>query len=57
MNLEAQPGIGLALRKEVLRRRGVIDEALVRPPSPTLPARLAALIDAHLEAVAVEVDF
>src|SRR5665811_836147 len=56
VNFEAQPGIGLALRKEILRRRGVINEALVRPPSPTLPSRLVALIDAHLEAVAVEVD-
>ena len=54
VNFEAQPGIGLALRKEILRRRGVIDDARVRPPSPTLPSRLAALIDAHLEAVSDE---
>lgn len=54
VNFEAQPGIGLALRKEILRRRGVIDDARVRPPSPTLPSRLAALIDAHLEAVSEE---
>lgn len=55
VNFEAQPSVGLALRKEVLRRRGVIAEALVRPPSPTLPAQLAELIDAHLEAVKVGV--
>lgn len=33
---EAQQGIGLALRKEVLRLRGAIKESFVRPPSPTL---------------------
>ena len=27
---EAQPGVGLAVRKELLRRRGVIDTALIR---------------------------
>jgi 4-hydroxy-tetrahydrodipicolinate synthase len=50
-NFEGQPGIGLALRKEILKRRGVIAEALVRPPAPTLPAELADMIDAHLDAV------
>lgn len=50
-NFEGQPGIGLALRKEILRRRGIIAEALVRPPAPTLPAELADMIDAHLDAV------
>jgi 4-hydroxy-tetrahydrodipicolinate synthase len=33
---EAQPGIGLALRKEILRRRGVIKSGFVRPPGPKL---------------------
>ncbi|EMY34166.1 dihydrodipicolinate synthetase [Arthrobacter crystallopoietes BAB-32] len=50
-NFEGQPGIGLALRKEILKRRGIIAEALVRPPAPTLPAELSAMIDAHLDAV------
>ncbi|GLB66553.1 dihydrodipicolinate synthase family protein [Arthrobacter mangrovi] len=50
-NFEGQPGVGLALRKEILKRRGVISEALVRPPAPTLPAELADMIDAHLDAV------
>lgn len=54
-NFEAQPGVGLALRKEVLRRRGVIAESIVRPPAKALPERLAALIDAHLTAIPVEV--
>lgn len=50
-NFEGQPGIGLALRKEILRRRGIITDAAVRPPSPSLPPELADLIDAHLAAI------
>jgi 4-hydroxy-tetrahydrodipicolinate synthase len=53
VNFEAQPGVGLALRKEVLRRRGLISESIVRPPAPQLPPALADLIDAHLDAVRV----
>jgi 4-hydroxy-tetrahydrodipicolinate synthase len=53
VNFEAQPGVGLALRKEVLRRRGLISESVVRPPAPQLPPALADLIDAHLDAVRV----
>ncbi|WP_026548641.1 dihydrodipicolinate synthase family protein [Arthrobacter sp. Br18] len=53
-NFEGQPGVGLALRKEILRRRGVIADASVRPPSPPLPPELANLIDAHLDAVRME---
>ncbi len=33
---EAQPGIGLALRKEILRRRGAIQSSFVRAPGPKL---------------------
>jgi 4-hydroxy-tetrahydrodipicolinate synthase len=33
---EGQQGIGLALRKEVLRRRGAIATSVVRPPGPAL---------------------
>jgi len=51
VNFEAQPGIGLALRKEVLRRRGVLAEAAVRPPAPALPPGLGDLITMHLDAV------
>ncbi len=36
---EAQAGIGLALRKEILRRRGVIANAGIRPPGPTLDSQ------------------
>jgi 4-hydroxy-tetrahydrodipicolinate synthase len=35
---EAQPGVGIAMRKEVLRRRGAIASAYVRSPGPTLNA-------------------
>ncbi|WP_104168573.1 dihydrodipicolinate synthase family protein [Arthrobacter sp. SX1312] len=54
-NFEGQPGVGLALRKEILRRRGIIADASVRPPSPSLPRELADLIDAHLDAVRMEI--
>ena len=33
---EGQQGIGLALRKEVLRRRGAIRTSVVRPPGAPL---------------------
>ena len=35
---EQQPGLGLAIRKEVLRRRGVIASAALRAPGPKLTA-------------------
>jgi len=35
---EQQPGIGLALRKETLRRRGLIASARTRAPGPSLDA-------------------
>ena len=44
---EAQGPYALALRKDLLRRRGAIAHATVRPPAATLPAELAALVDAH----------
>ena len=51
VNFEAQPGIGLALRKEVLRRRGVFADAAVRPPARALPPGLLDLMTMHLDAV------
>jgi 4-hydroxy-tetrahydrodipicolinate synthase len=33
---EGQPKIGVAVRKEILRRRGLIDSAAVRHPGPSL---------------------
>jgi 4-hydroxy-tetrahydrodipicolinate synthase len=35
---ENQPGIGLAIRKEILRRRGIISSAKLRTPGPVLDA-------------------
>lgn len=41
---EAQPGVGVGLRKEILRRRGAIAHATVRQPAAGLdPSTLAAL--------------
>lgn len=49
-NFEAQPGIGLALRKEALRRRAVFAEAGVRPPAAPMPQALHRTLTLHLEA-------
>jgi len=48
---EAQPGIGLALRKEVLRRRGVMRTAVVRPPAQALDQETLVELEAALRAV------
>jgi 4-hydroxy-tetrahydrodipicolinate synthase len=48
---EAQPGIGLALRKEILRRRGAIRTAVVRPPAQPLDKETLAELEATLAAV------
>lgn len=55
---EQQPGFGLALRKEVLHRRGVIASPKVRAPGPALSTtdhdeltRLIARVEANLEAL------
>jgi 4-hydroxy-tetrahydrodipicolinate synthase len=50
---EQQPGFGLAVRKEILRRRGAIRSAAVRAPGPKLDAHDTAELDrllARLEA-------
>jgi 4-hydroxy-tetrahydrodipicolinate synthase len=46
---EAQPGVGLAIRKEVLRRRGAIRSAAVRSPGPKLDAHDHNELDLLLE--------
>jgi len=53
---EQQLGLGLAIRKEVLRRRGVIASAKVRAPGPSLTrmdhdeiTRLMARLDKRLK--------
>lgn len=48
---EAQPGIGLALRKEILRRRGAIRTSALRPPAQPLDQDTLAELDATLAAV------
>ncbi len=55
---EQQPGFGLALRKEVLYRRGVIASPTVRAPGPALTTtdheeltRLIARVERNLEAL------
>lgn len=47
-NFEGQLQIGLALRKEILRRRGALATGLVRPPAATLPPALLPVLEAHL---------
>ncbi|MGH9490389.1 MAG: dihydrodipicolinate synthase family protein [Terriglobales bacterium] len=45
MRFEFQEGIGVAIRKEVLRRRGLLAHATVRPPGPQLDTGTAAQLD------------
>ncbi|CAN5738570.1 dihydrodipicolinate synthase family protein [soil metagenome] len=52
-NFEGQLGIGLALRKALLHRRGVLDHPAVRLPAPGVPEELTGLLDQHLAAVPV----
>jgi len=45
MRFEFQEGIGMAIRKEVLKRRGAIANASIRPPGGTLDAATVAALD------------
>jgi 4-hydroxy-tetrahydrodipicolinate synthase len=45
MRFEFQEGIGMAIRKEVLRRRGAIATASIRPPGGTLDPSTQAALD------------
>ncbi|RRO18745.1 dihydrodipicolinate synthase family protein [Saccharopolyspora rhizosphaerae] len=51
VNFEAQARIGLAVRKEALRRRGLISGSGVRAPASGMPETLAEQLDRHLAAV------
>jgi 4-hydroxy-tetrahydrodipicolinate synthase len=51
MVFEAQPGAGVALRKEILRRRGAIAHATVRQPAPKPDAVSLATLDRLLSRV------
>lgn len=48
MRFEFQQGIGVALRKEALRRRGVIADASIRPPGTRLDTSTLAALDQML---------
>ncbi|MET0716190.1 MAG: dihydrodipicolinate synthase family protein [Mycetocola sp.] len=48
-NFEAQPKIGLALRKEAFRRRGIFTEAGVRAPASPMPDHLGPILQQHLD--------
>ena len=50
VNFEFQPGIALRLRKESLRLRGVIDEAVVRAPAPPVGEAVLDVLHRHLAA-------
>lgn len=45
MRFEFQEGIGMAIRKEVLRRRGALDSAATRPPGAALDAPTRQALD------------
>jgi 4-hydroxy-tetrahydrodipicolinate synthase len=50
---EAHDKVSLAIRKEILRRRGLIESARVRPPGLPLPASMIPVLDAHLRSSAI----
>jgi len=49
---EIQPGLGLAIRKHVLHRRGILASAALRAPAPRLSAETRAEVDALLARLA-----
>lgn len=52
---ETSAGIGLAIRKEIIKRRGLIDTANVRPPSPAIDDATRAELDDLMDALNLEV--
>lgn len=54
LTYEAQPIVGLAIRKEVLRRRGVLAHAGTRGPGGPLDGPTIAALDAILDRLAIE---
>lgn len=55
MVFEAQPGAGVALRKEILKRRGAIAHGAVRQPAPTPDAFALSLLDDLMSSLATGV--
>jgi 4-hydroxy-tetrahydrodipicolinate synthase len=52
MVFEAQPGAGVALRKEILRRRSAIAHGTVRQPAPTPDTFALSLLDDFMSSLA-----
>ena len=52
MQFEFQPGLGVAIRKRALQRRGAIQHVRTRHPGPTLDAATAAELDVLLDRLA-----
>lgn len=50
---ENQPGIGLSIRKHIMKRRELLDSALVRTPGPNIDAETRAELEDLLVAMAV----
>jgi 4-hydroxy-tetrahydrodipicolinate synthase len=51
---EGQPKLGVAIRKEILRRRGLIDSATVRHPGPVLDEGTAGDLSETMDWVNIE---
>lgn len=54
VQLEGQPKLGVAIRKELLRRRGWMPSATVRQPGPSLDPSTVAAIDATVAAMGID---
>ena len=54
MRFEFQEGIGMAIRKEMLRRRGAFANAIVREPAPQLDRSTSEALDMLLEGLKAE---
>lgn len=50
-NFEGQVGIGLAIRKEILKQRGVFTSGAVRPPAMPMPDALRHHLSQHISAL------
>lgn len=53
---EFQPKIGLAFRKHIYQRRGIINETHVRPPGMTLDARTVGELEATIARVGLKLE-
>ncbi|MFF4600716.1 hypothetical protein [Amycolatopsis sp. NPDC001319] len=51
VNFEAQPRIGLSIRKHIWTHRGYLDDPAVRAPAPAMPPALAPILAEHLATI------